>query len=116
MRLRLRRRSLLLFLTSLDDPSLAESFLRATQVLARRHLVVAAMPRPGWAKPLFQDAHVESARDVYRQLAGHLSWKRLRETEAALARIGVRLTLIDPEQFGGGLIRVYEEIKQRQLL
>jgi len=116
LRLRLRRRSLLLFLTSLDDPSLAESFLRATQLLARRHLVVAAMPRPGWAKPLFHDANVESARDVYRQLAGHLSWKRLRETEAALGRIGVRLTLIDPEQFGGGLTRVYEEIKQRQLL
>jgi uncharacterized protein (DUF58 family) len=116
LRLRLRRRALLLFLTSLDDPVLAENFTRATRFLARRHVVIAGMPRPGWAKPLFEDANVESPRDIYHQLAGHMAWKRLRETASALGRIGVRLELIDPEQFGGGLIGLYDEVKQRQLL
>ena len=46
LRLRLRRRALLLFLTSLDDPVLAENFARATKLLARRHLVLAGMLRP----------------------------------------------------------------------
>ena len=116
LRLRLQRRALLFFLTSLDDPVLSESFARAMQLLGRRHLVVAAMARPDWAKPLFHDPQVGSPRDIYRQLAGHLGWKKLRETESGLSRLGIRLSLIDPEHFGAGLIGLYDEIKQRQLL
>lgn len=116
LRLRLRRRAMLLFLTSLDDPVLAENFARATQLLASRHLVMAGMLRPPSAQPLFHDASVESSEDIYRQLAGHISWKRLRELEATLARRGVRLTLLDPEKYSSGLIRLYDEVKQRQLL
>lgn len=116
LRLRLRRRSMLLFLTSLDDPVLAENFARATQLLASRHLVMAGMLRPPSAQPLFHDPRVESSADIYRQLAGHISWKRLREVEATLGRRGVRLALLDPEKFSSGLIRLYDEVKQRQLL
>ncbi len=52
LRLRLRRRAMILFLTSLDDPVLAENFARATKLLARRHLVLAGMLRPAslWRK------------------------------------------------------------------
>jgi uncharacterized protein (DUF58 family) len=116
LRLRLRRRALLLFLTSLDDPMLAESFARAIRLLARRHLVLVGMPRPQSAQPLFHDADVESPGDIYRHLAGHLSWKHLRELEATLGKQGVRLALIDPERFTTGLIGLYDEVKQRQLL
>ncbi len=116
LRMRLRRRALVLFLTSLDDPVLAENFARATELLARRHLVMAGMLRPPSAQPLFQDPEVESAGDIYRQLAGHVSWKRLRELEMLLARRGVRLSLLDPDKFSAGLIRLYDEVKQRQLL
>ncbi|HLW77091.1 MAG TPA: DUF58 domain-containing protein, partial [Bryobacteraceae bacterium] len=116
LRLRLRRRALILFLTSLDDPVLAENFARATQLLAARHLVMAGMLRPPFVQPLFHDANVESSSDIYRQLAGHLSWKRLRELESQLARRGVRLTLLDSGNFSSGLIRLYDEVKQRQLL
>jgi uncharacterized protein (DUF58 family) len=116
LRLRLRRRSMLLFLTSLDDPVLAENFARATQLLASRHLVLAGMLRPPSAQPIFQDGLVDSTNDIYRQLAGHISWKRLRELESTLARRGVRLALLDPEKFSSGLIRLYDEVKQRQLL
>jgi uncharacterized protein (DUF58 family) len=116
LRLRLRRRALLLFLTSLDDPVLAENFARATRLLARRHLVVAGMLRPKSARPLFEDGDVNSSDDIYRHLAGHLAWRRLRELESTLARQGVRLALIDPERYGSGLIGLYDEVKQRQLL
>jgi uncharacterized protein (DUF58 family) len=116
LRLRLRRRSMLLFLTSLDDPVLAENFARATQLLASRHLVMAGMLRPPAAQPLFRDPNVTVAGDIYRQLAGHISWKRLRELESTLGRRGVRLALLDPDKFSSGLIRLYDEVKQRQLL
>jgi uncharacterized protein (DUF58 family) len=116
LRLRLRRRALLLFLTSLDVPVLAENFARATRLLARRHLVIAGMLRPKSARPLFENGDVTSSADIYRHLAGHLAWRRLRELESTLARQGVRLALIDPERFGSGLIGLYDEVKQRQLL
>jgi uncharacterized protein (DUF58 family) len=116
LRLRLRRRALLLFLTSLDDPVLAENFARATKLLARRHLVLAGMLRPASAKRLFENDDVESAEDVYRDLAGHISWKRLKELEVSLARGGVRLSVIDPKSFSSGLIGIYDSVKQRQLL
>ncbi len=120
LRLRLRRRALLVFLTSLDDPVLAESFVRATKLLARRHLVLAGMPRPDSAQPLFHGAvesvTVETSNDIYRHLAGHLAWKHLRELEATLARQGVQLTLIEPEKLSSGVMRLYDDVKQRQLL
>jgi uncharacterized protein (DUF58 family) len=116
LRLRLRRRALLVFLTSLDDPVIAENFVRASRLLSRRHLVVAAMLRPPEAQPLFHDSDVESTGDIYRHLAGHLSWTHLRELEAALSRDGVRLALLDPKNFGSAIVGLYDEIKQRQLL
>jgi uncharacterized protein (DUF58 family) len=116
LRLRLRRRALLLFLTSLDDPVLAENFGRAMKLLARRHLVLAGMLRPASSKRLFEDQNVETAEDVYRDLAGHISWKRLKELERVLARQGVRLSVIDPANFSGALIGIYDAVKQRQLL
>jgi len=116
LRLRLRRRALLLFLTSLDDPVLAENFQKATRLLARRHLVAVGMLQPESVQPLFRDPDVATPEDVYRRLAGHLAWKRLREIEAELAHQGVRFALLPPEAFGAGLIGLYDEVKQRQLL
>jgi uncharacterized protein (DUF58 family) len=116
LRLRLRRRALLLFLTSLDDPVLAEQFTRATSLLSRRHLVMAGMLRPPLAQPIFTGPEAESAEDIYRHLAGHLAWRKLRTLEGTLGRQGVRLALIEPETFSGSLIALYDEVKQRQLL
>ena len=116
LRLRLRRRAMVLFLTQLDDPVLAENYGRATKLLARRHLVLAGMLRPASAHPLFERDDVETAEDVYRDLAGHIAWRRLKELEASLARQGVRLSVIDPESFSSALIGIYDSVKQRQLL
>ncbi len=116
LRLRLRRRALLLFLTQLDDPVLGENFVRATKLLARRHLVLAGMLRPPAAQPLFRNPEAASSENIYRQLAGHLAWRKLRELEGTLAKQGVRLALLEPESFSGSLIGLYDEVKQRQLL
>jgi hypothetical protein len=99
----------------LDDPVLAENFARATKLLARRHLVLAGMLRPVVAHRLFEE-DVESVEDVYRGLAGHIAWRRLKELEAVLARQGVRLSVIEPENFSSALIGIYDSVKQRQLL
>jgi hypothetical protein len=74
------------------------------------------MLRPAASKKLFEDQNVESAEDIYRDLAGHLSWKSLKELERSLARQGVRLSVIDPANFSSAVIGIYDAVKQRQLL
>ncbi|HEY6930872.1 MAG TPA: DUF58 domain-containing protein, partial [Thermoanaerobaculia bacterium] len=117
LRLRLRRRALLVFFTDLDDPALAEAFARNADALARQHIVLVAMRRPRNAEPLFgPGSAVSDIDDIYRRLAGHLSWQNLRELERVLGRHGVSLALLDDERLASGVIGRYLEIKQRQAL
>jgi len=53
IRTRLRRRAMLVFLTALDDPILAENFARNARLLARQHLVCVNLIQPAAMKPLF---------------------------------------------------------------
>lgn len=113
---RLRKRALLVVLTSLDDTVVAEGFLRAVDLVRRKHLVAVAMMRPPGAHPLFTDNAVQSVEEVCRRLEGHETWRRLRETEQALRQMGVLFELMDPRQLSAGLIAQYMSIKQRQMI
>jgi uncharacterized protein (DUF58 family) len=116
IRLRLRRRALLVFLTNLDDPILSESFVRNAELLRRRHLVLVNMITPKGVAPLFTDPDVRSVDEVYRRLAGHIQWHDLRETERVLRRCGVSFSLLENEGLAAELVSQYISIKQRQLL
>ena len=116
LRLRLRRRALLIFLTSLDDPALAESFVRNLGLLRRQHLMIVNMIQPGGVAPVFSDANVLSVDDLYRQLGGHLQWQKLRELQKIMQRHGAQFTLLDNERLSAELIAQYLSVKQRQLL
>lgn len=116
LRQRIRRRALVVLLTDLDDPVLAESFLRAVEPLRRQHVVFVGMRRPEGAAPLYSEAEVRTADEVYARLAGHLSWRALRELETQLKRRGIELALLDRERLTAGLVARYLRIKQRQLL
>lgn len=115
IRLRLRRRALLFFLTSLDDPVLAESFVRNMDLLCRQHLILVNMLQPEGAQPLFTSA-VESPAELYQHLGGHIRWQNLRELEKVLHRRGVRLSLLSSERLAVDLVSQYVNVKQRQLL
>jgi uncharacterized protein (DUF58 family) len=116
IRLRLRRRALLVFLTALDDPALAESFVRNIELIRRQHLVLVNMVQTPGVKPLFNDANVVEVDDLYRQLGGHLRWHSLRELQKVLQRRGVRFSLLDNERMSAELVSQYMGVKQRQLL
>jgi uncharacterized protein (DUF58 family) len=116
IRTRLRRRALLIFLTSLDDPVMAESFVRNASLLAGQHLVLVNMLKPAGADPLFTRADVEGIDDIYQRLGGHLQWHNLRELEKVLQRRGVRFALVENERLASDLVAQYLGVKQRQLL
>ena len=116
IRLRLRRRALLVFLTALDDPAIAESFVRNMELIRRQHLVLVNMVRPPGVTPAFANPEVADVDDLYRHLGGHLQWQKLRELQKVLQRRGVRFSLLDNERLSTELVSQYISVKQRQLL
>ena len=116
IRLRLRRRALLVFLTALDDPVLAESFVRNMDLICRQHLILVNMMQPPGACPLFGREQAGSLDDIYRQLGGHVLWHNLRELEKVLQRRGVCFSLLDNERLSAQLVTQYLSVKRRQLI
>jgi uncharacterized protein (DUF58 family) len=115
-RLQLRRRALIVFLTELDDPVLAESFLRNARLLRRQHLILIGMLRPEGAQQLFSGDPVSGVDAIYDRLAGHEQWRKLRELEKVLEREGIHFRLFEPESLAVQLASSYTNLKQRQLL
>lgn len=116
LRARFRQRALLVFLTDLSDPVLAEDFAKHARLLARQHLLlVGQLPAPEVA-PLFTGAEVETADDVYRRLAGHVRWAETRALGQQLKSLGVTTVLLDNETMAAQLVGQYMQVKERQAL
>jgi uncharacterized protein (DUF58 family) len=116
IRLRMRRRALLVFLTALDDPALAESFVRNIELIRRQHIVLVNMVQPPGVQQLFTGTDVTQADDLYQQLGGHLRWQSLRELQKVLQRRAVRFSLLENERLSAGIVAQYMDVKQRQIL
>ena len=115
VRVRVRGRALLVFLTDLDDPAASAGFATAAALLARKHLVAALTIRPQGAAPLFTQP-AGSEDDMYRQIGGHMQWKKLNETQARLRPLGVVFRLAEADSLSRELAALYSGIKQRQML
>ncbi len=116
IRLRLRRRALLIILTDLNDPMLAETFVRSCSLISRQHLVLVNMIRPEGAHPLFHEPDVNSLDEVYQRLSGHLVWENLQDLRNVLHRSGVQLSQLQLSTMSVELVNQYFSVKQRQLL
>jgi uncharacterized protein (DUF58 family) len=116
IRLRLRRRALLVVLTSLDDAVLAASFVKNMDLIQRQHLVLVNVLQPAGVAPVFTNPNLASVDDLYQHLGGHLLWHNLRELEKVLQRRGVRFSLLKNERLSAQLVSQYLSVKQRQLI
>jgi uncharacterized protein (DUF58 family) len=116
IRLKLRRRALIIVLTSLDDPVLSESLMRTVDLVSRRHLVMVNMLRPAHTRPVFSNENIASTEEIYHELSGHILWHHLREVESTFARHGVHFALLDRDRLCVDLVSQYMNAKQKQLL
>lgn len=116
IRLRLRRRALLVFMTDLDDPVIMESFQRSSDLICRKHLVLVQMLQSGKLQPVFTNPDVTTVDDLYQDLAHHLAWHDLRQLTLSLQQHGVALSLVSREEFNAETTSNYLRVKQRQLL
>lgn len=113
---RLQRRALLIFLTALDDPLLAETFSQHCGVVARRHLVIVATPQQGAAQPLFAGELPKDTDEVYQRLASHLAFRDRMELKKKLERQGLKFALLRPKQISADLAALYLSVKRSQAL
>jgi uncharacterized protein (DUF58 family) len=113
---KIRRRALLIILTNLDDPVLAESFTAHIDLISRQHLVLVNMLKPAGVDPIFSDPSVNTVDDIYTKLGGHLLWRHLREIEKSLQRQGIGFYLLENENLCSDLVTKYLAIKRRQIL
>ncbi len=116
IRTHLRKRALVVFLTSLDDPVLADAFIRGIESIRKQHLVMVMMPRPPLAAPLFSASVVDEVDDIHRRLGGHIQWCKLEEVRRRLHHHGVRLEQVAQDAMTATLVDRYMDIKQRQAL
>lgn len=115
LRMRLRRRALVVFLTHLDDPALAEQFQEHVDILARRHLVFVNVLTPPGVAPVFSRP-AQAIEEVYEHLAGHLRWHDLLQVRRELQMRNVTMAMFDQELLAVQLVSQYLSLKQRQAI
>lgn len=113
---KIRKRSLLLFFTCLDDPVLSENFIHHIHLPAKKHVLLINMIHPSGARPLFSSPDIHSMDDIYTALGNHLVWRNIKETERLLLRQGAEFSLLDNEKLCAQVIAQYLNVKKRQIL
>jgi len=115
LRMQLRRRALLFFLTDLSDPVLAEDFARHAPLLARQHLMLVSQLRGEGVARLFTGAEASDV-DLYAKLAGHMRWDEMRLLIRTLKQQGITAAVLEDESFAASLVTQYLQVKRRQAL
>jgi uncharacterized protein (DUF58 family) len=113
---KLRRRALLIFLTNLDDPVLAENFLKNIELIARKHFILVNMLKPAGVQSLFSRSDINSLDDIYRELGGNITLYNLLEIRKVLRLKGVQFSILDNDKFCTEIVSQYIAVKQRQLI
>jgi uncharacterized protein (DUF58 family) len=114
---RLRHRALLLFLTDLGEPWLAEQFVDGISFIARRHVVLTHMLGQPEIAPMFNSGDVlQNDDDLYGRLAGQMLWNDLQDTTRVLKQRGVHLTSSLQENLVADVVSEYLRVKKRQLI
>jgi uncharacterized protein (DUF58 family) len=116
LRQKLRRRSLLVFLTSLDDPVLSEDFAASAEILAKSHVLLVVMLSPPGLQPLFDQENPRTTEQIYQRLAGHLRWAKLRDLERTLRQKGIQFHVVPNDYLALKMVGFYMDLKRRQVL
>lgn len=116
LRVHLRRRTLLLFLTDLSDPVLEETFQDRLNLINRQHLVLVHTLRGEHTRPLLGGESPETVSGIYQRLAGHLEWDRIRRLQRELQVSGITMHSVAQENLVVHLVDSYLRSKSRQML
>lgn len=113
MRAMLQRRSLIVFLTDLEDASAGEQLARAVRLLVPKHLpFIAALE--GERITALQRARVGEALGAYRALAALEYTEALQGNVRALKALGAAAVIDRPEHLDRAVLEAYQEFRERR--
>jgi len=115
IRLKLRRRSLLVFLTDLSDAAAADEFRRHLPMISTQHYVLVNSIRREGVHALYSKTET-GVRPLSDQIAGHVRWAGLRELQTALRADGAEFAVLDDEKLSVEIVNQYLAVKHRQVL
>lgn len=115
-RTRIEKRSLLIFLTSLDDPVLSEQFLQSISVLSTKHVVLVNQMESEDTAPFFTGSEITKNQDITSRFVQQLRWQQLQIIDAALKKRGVKFFTIRQEELVMNVIQQYLTIKEKQII
>ena len=114
--MKIRSRSLLVVFTHFDDPALVKSFLDASKLVARQHLVVAVSILSGETKALFSEDDIADYPELYERLTGHVVWNNIQNISKQMAPYGIKMLTTNQSSMCSQVISRYLQIKERQLV
>ncbi len=113
---RIKQRSLIIVLTSLDDPALSEEFCEAVRLINQQHLVLVTSILESGVGPLFETGAVQSVNEIYGKLSAHLILARLDGLKRQLASHQVTLRNVPSVGLTTQVVDAYIGVKRRQVL
>ncbi len=113
MRQWLRQRSLVVILTDLEEGDAATQLLRATELLAGKHLPLVAGLLDEEVLAL-EHAEATDWLDPYRSLAARDALHGMRRIAARLQRLGASVVLARPAQLDQAVLSYYERLRYRR--
>lgn len=113
LRMRLRRRALVIFMTDLSDAAAAAEFEKHVGILASQHYVLVNSIRREGVQAIYAG---ESGTSIADEVSGHLRWDGLRQLKTKLRSAGVEFSILEDEKLSLELVNQYLSVKQRQVL
>ncbi len=116
LRLRLRKRAMIIFLCSLDEPALAESFAEGVGLISRQHLVSVVSLRSPALQPIFQGVLPGSDGEVAARLADQVRLRQADRVAAALRGRGAEFKAWEPGRLSAEAVAAYLDAKRRRVV
>ncbi|MDB5050794.1 MAG: hypothetical protein JWO30_3865 [Fibrobacteres bacterium] len=116
LRLRLRKRAMLIFLCSLDEPALAESFTEQIALISRQHLITVVAVKPPGLQPVFQGRPVSGDAEVYIRMADQIRLRNLEKLAKDLRRQGATFKAWEPSRLSAEAVAQYLDVKNRRVV
>ncbi len=114
--LNIRRRALLIFLTNLDIPVIAESFINSTKIISKKHLLYVSSIKTHETSQMYAEQTPHSTKQLYDFLGRHIKWQSNQDLIKILKKKGIKFSQFDKEELCLQLISQYMNVKQQQIL
>ncbi|MFH0925303.1 MAG: DUF58 domain-containing protein [bacterium] len=116
LRQKIKRRSLILLFTNLDDPGLASNLYNDIHIIKRMHILTICTFNRYENELLFTDKNISESFEIYERLAAQLCNNDQERLLFKLKKLNVDLLRFRPKRFAVGVIEHYLNVKRRQIL